>query len=121
MRRMLDPTTLGGGSTTTIHVYSVRIDDLCHYEVYTTKDYGFTIGSVQTIIDFKTNDNYKELRTEGQHPAAGYIEISPGGHKRIVGSIEIGSSWFVKGYDLTQGEPRTYITESTNFTIVKLY
>lgn len=115
------PSGGGGGSTTTIHVYSILIDHLCHYEVYTTKDYDFTIGKVQTIIDFKTNDTYKELRTEGQHPASGYLEISNGGHKMIIGVIEIGSSWFAKGYDLTQGDSLAFIINSNNFTIIKLF
>ena len=63
----------GGGEGTPRHVYMVKLIDECYYTVYTTKDYNFPIGqSTGRISDFKTNDNYKELRSNGLHPAVGY-------------------------------------------------
>ena len=63
---------LGGGGTPR-HVYIVNLTDACYYIVYTTKDYNFPIGqNTERISDFKTNDNYKELRSNGWHPAFGY-------------------------------------------------
>lgn len=62
-----------GGGGTPRHVYMVSIIDECYYIVYTTKDYDFPIGQYTgRISDFKTNDNYKELRSNGWHPAVGY-------------------------------------------------
>ena len=63
----------GGGGSTPRHVYMVSLKDECYYTVYTTKDYNLPIGqSTGQISDFKTNDNYKELRSTGWYPAVGY-------------------------------------------------
>ena len=63
---------LGGGGNTR-HVYMVDLINSCYYIVHTTKDYNLPIGQpTERILDFQTNDNYKELRSNGWYPAAGY-------------------------------------------------
>ena len=62
----------GGGSTAPArHGYSIFVQGNFHYEVYTTKDYGWQIGKNNYIDDFKSNDNYKELCHTGIYPASG--------------------------------------------------
>ena len=71
MRRMLDPTKVGGGSAR--HAYRILIDNYSWFLSFSTKDYGYKIGELTDIPnDFYTNDNYKDLLSDGYHPAGGY-------------------------------------------------
>ena len=72
MRRMLDPKELGG-STPARHAYRIVISDYCWFLSFTKKDYGYDIGQKTDIpADFYTSDNYKDLLSQGYHPAGGY-------------------------------------------------
>lgn len=75
MRRMLDPTKVGGGSGgTPRHVYMVRLNVDYYYIIYTTKDFNFTIGNFTQVDakEFTSTDKYKELRALGTYPAHGF-------------------------------------------------
>ena len=72
MRRMLDPTKVGGGGSAR-HAYRILIDDYCWFLSFTEKNYGYKIGEKTDIpTDFYTSDNYKDLLYQGIHPAGGY-------------------------------------------------
>lgn len=72
MRRMLDPKE-AGGSTPARHAYRITIGYDCWFLSFSTKDYGFKIGKENPRpSDFFTNDSYKDLLSEGIHPAGGY-------------------------------------------------
>ena len=72
MRRMLDPKELGGKGSV-IHAYRIVVDYYCWFLSFSTKDYGYEIGKKTDIpTDFYTNDDYKDLLSEGYHPAGGY-------------------------------------------------
>lgn len=94
MRRMLDPTKVGGGSTAPArHAYRIKNSYTYYYIVYSTKNYNFEIGKSNSITDFNTNDNYKELRTSGIYPANGFIKFSsPEGAYLSVMEVEIDAS-----------------------------
>ena len=66
----------GGGGSSARHVYSVIIEDSFHYEVYTSKNYDFQIGKLTNLPDFKTNQDYNELRLNGNYPVSGYYRDS---------------------------------------------
>lgn len=73
MRRMLDPKTIGGGGGSARHAYRIVFDDYCWFLSFTEKDYGYQIGQKTNIPkDFYTNDIYKDLLSNGYHPAGGY-------------------------------------------------
>ena len=65
-----------GGSGSQIHCYSVIIEDSFHYEVYTSKNYNFQIGKIINLRDFITNQDYNELRLNGDYPVSGYYRDS---------------------------------------------
>ena len=76
MRRMLDPKTIGGGGGGSArHAYRIVVDNYCWFLSFTAKDYGYEIGKKTNIPnDFYTNDNYKDLLSDGYHPAGGYYK-----------------------------------------------
>ena len=108
MRRMLDPTKIGGSTAPARHGYTISIRSI-HYEVYTTKDYGWQIGKINYITDFKSNNNYKELRYSGSYPAYGIWYNSDGSKKKIIDRFEItaSGSCYVSGYDIITGDYST--------------
>lgn len=75
MRRMLDPKTIGGGSTAPArHWYCITNNNKrAYYTIITTKDYDFPIGKFTEIQDFWTNDKYKPLHAAGSYPGAGLM------------------------------------------------
>lgn len=95
----------GGGSTAPArHGYSIFVSGGFYYEVYTTKDYGWQIGKYNNITDFKSNDNYKELRYKGSYPASGIRFNSDLSKKKIITRLDIlGTSLYVHGYDIVDG------------------
>ena len=98
MRRMLDPTKVGS-STPARHGFMITISYDCWFLSFSTKDYGFEIGKEYIIPDdFFTNDNYKDLRSTGIHPAGGYY----GGDSSdlLVSTINIlkTSKYLARGY-----------------------
>ena len=113
----------GGGGGSVRHVYSIFVQGNFHYEVYTTKDYGFKIGKSNYIDDFKSNDNYKELRQTGIYPASGIWYNSDASKKKIVVQFEITASknFYISGYDIAQGSFSTEGISSNVFSIIKLY
>ena len=68
MRRMLDPTKVGGGR----HCYRILMYNSLYYLIYSAKDYDFNVGVKTSIKDFYGNEDYKELRASGSYPAGGY-------------------------------------------------
>ena len=74
MRRMLDPTKVGEGSSTPArHEFMITVGYDCWFLSFSTQDYGFEIGKEYSRpADFFTNDKYKDLRSRGMHPAGGY-------------------------------------------------
>ena len=101
MRRMLDPKEVGGSTAPAMHGYSIFVKSI-HYEIYTTKDYGWQIGKYNYINDFKSNNNYKELRYSGSYPASGSWYNSDGSKKQIIDRFDItaGGSCYISGYDI---------------------
>ena len=99
----------GGGGGIPRHGYMVDFRDSCYYIVYTTKDYNFPIGQrTELIADFKSNDEYKDLRYNGFYPAAGYLE-----NIRPAVKLEI----------LNNGTFRVWIynTSSSKYTFVEVH
>lgn len=95
----------GGGSTAPArHGYSIFIYVNFHYEVYTTKDYGWQIGKYISITDFKSNNNYRELRYEGNYPASGIRYTNDGSEKEVISRFEIINSdnCYISGYDVAK-------------------
>ena len=66
----------GGGGGSARHCYFVDVDRQFIYIVNTEKNYNFTIGKDNLVSDFTSNNNYKELRTEGRHIAIGTYKES---------------------------------------------
>ena len=111
MRRMLDPKELGGGGSTAParHGYRIIINDKLHYEIYTTKDYDWTIGEKINISSkLWTDNNYKELRSPGTYPASGVCQFTNGA-EALVSMITITES----GY---RGENRYSIKDDSFFS-----
>ena len=80
-----------GGSA--MHGYMVIVNDKLHYEVYTTKDYNWTIGAkINISSQLWTNNDYKELRSPGTYPAAGCYKLPSSSESVIVSMIEITDS-----------------------------
>ena len=113
----------GGGGGSVRHVYSIFVQGNFHYEVYTTKDYGWKIGKNNYIDDFKSNDNYKELCQTGIYPASGIWYNSDASKKKIVVQFEITASknFYISGYDIAQGSFSTEGISSNVFSVIKLY
>ena len=60
MRRMIDPKELEGSGGNPRHHYTIIVGSTnFHYEVYTTKDYGYEPRKLNDAYDFKTNDEFK--------------------------------------------------------------
>ena len=113
----------GGGSATARHGYSIFVQGNFHYEVYTTKDYGWEIGKNNYIDDFKSNDNYKELCHTGIYPASGIWYNSDGSKKKIIVQFEITASknFYISGYDIAKGSFSTDGISTNVFSVIKLY
>ena len=111
MRRMLDPKELGGGGGSAIHTYRIVVDYYCWFLSFTTKDYGYKIGEKTDIPeDFYTNDYYKELLSEGYHPAGGYYN---GDKLDLISSyVYISTDYTIGGY-----RPSTKVTTGSTLNI----
>ena len=126
MRRMLDPKE-AGGSTPARHAYRIENNYDYYYIVYSTKNYNFEIGKLNSITDFNTNDNYKELRSSGVYPANGFIKFSnPKGAYLSVMEVVIDASssypYAVRGLRSDQGIFYTNNVEKlTDVKITKLF
>ena len=125
MRRMLDPKEVGGSTAPARHGYSIFVKSI-HYEVYTTKDYAWKIGKYNYITDFKSNNNYKELRYSGSYPASGIWYNSDGSKKQIIDRFDITANYnlYISGYDIIKGNYSTdgIPDDSLNaVSIIKLY
>ena len=111
----------GGGGGTPRHVYMIDFTtDSCYYMVYTTKDYNFPIGQpTERIADFQTNDEYKDLRSDGWHPAAGYYQnIRPAIKLQISNNSQKYTLWIYN----TSSSKYTFIEmTSLNVHITKLF
>lgn len=81
----------------------VYINGTFYYEIYTSKDYNFKIGEIMNITDFKSNDNYKELRPQGHFPANGYDYNTSDAKRRIITGIYINRNgyYFANGWNIT--------------------
>ena len=128
MRRMIDPKTIGGGGAGSArHGYRIKNNYDYYYIVYSTKDYNFEIGKSNSITDFNTNDNYKELRSSGTYPANGFIKFSnPKGAYLSVMEVEIDASssypYAVRGLRSDNGTFYTNNVEKLNdVKIIKLF
>lgn len=110
---------LGGGSAR--HGYSIFVQGSFHYEVYTTKDYGWEIGKFNYIGNFKS-DNYKELRNIGNYPASGFWRGSSGSKKEIIFRLQIDTNnrYSIFGYDVVSGNSITEGMSSTDLDIVSI-
>ena len=117
----------GGGSGSAMHCYYVDVDRQFIYIVNTEKNYNFTIGEENVVSNFISN-NYKELRTEGNHIAIGYYNGS-GGEQRIVRSFTLYSnnhSGYVIGTSLDPNITTTAVSIDLSsirqpFVVVQLY
>ena len=128
MRRMIDPKELEGSGGNPRHHYTIIVGSTnFHYEVYTTKDYGYEPRKLNDAYDFKTNDESKELRAEGYYPASGTWKDLNTGHIFIANWIKIKSSNRIElcGYDITATGTAAMSTEfdltSTNYQIIQNY
>lgn len=121
MRRMLDPTKVGGAPAR--HCYSITINSSCHYEAYTAKDYNYKIGETVSVDDFMTNTNYNELRTEMNHPASGFYYYADGNLKIVVYGVEVDSAAkaYIRGFDLTNSIHKRLNISMQSVKIIKLY
>ena len=128
MRRMLDQTTLGGGSGTAMHGYSVVIGGRIHYEVYTKKDYDLKLRVTTSISDFSTNPKYQELRSNGIYAASGYYYKND--NQKFIGDkiqvIETESSgfhtadYYIQGYNLSNNSYEgTYVSSGPSISVIK--
>ena len=110
----------GGGSSggTPRHGYMVDIIDSCYYIAYTTKDYNLQIGeTTNEISDFLTNDNYKELRSNGWHPVAGYDT-----NAKPVIRLQINNGEFILWkYNTSDHSYNRGTLSYTRFSITKLF
>ena len=96
MRRMIDPKELGGGGSA-IHAYRIIVSDYCWFLSFTEKDYGYEIGKNTDIpSDFYTNDEYKDLLSQGYHPAGGYYNGDQA--DLIVSHVNISTRYWIYGY-----------------------
>ena len=122
----------GGDSGSARHCYYVDVDGQFIYIVYTEKNYNFTIGEQNTVRDFISNPNYKELHAGNAsgrryYPATGMYT----GHdnaRRIVHSMSLynDNTGYVNGKSLdssiTTGSVSINLNNiSTYFSIVQLY
>lgn len=111
----------GGGGGTPRHGYSIIVDGNCHYNIYTTKNYNLPLATLTYISDFATNDNYKELRSNGQYPASGMHKVL-GSQILIVNLIKItNTAFYVDGYDIDSKQALSDSISDPNFQIVQLY
>ena len=86
---------LGGGSAR--HTYRIIVDTYCWFLSFTSKDYGYEIGKKTEIpSDFYTNDDYKDLLSQGYHPAGGYYNGDS--LDLIVSHVEISDKNWIGGY-----------------------
>ena len=122
----------GGDSGSARHCYYVDVDGQFIYIVYTEKNYNFTLGEQNTVPDFISNPNYKELHAGGKssrryYPAIGMYT----GHdnaRRIVSSMSLynNDKGYVNGPSLdssiTSGSVSIDLNNITTFfSIVQLY
>ena len=109
----------GGGGETPRHGYMVDIIDSCYYIAYTTKDFNFPIGQpTKEISDFLTNDNYKELRSKGWHPAAGYDTNAKPAVRLQIDDAGIFRLWI---YNTSDHSYKSETFSYTRFHITKLF
>lgn len=107
------------------HVYRVIGNNTFHYTVFTTKNYNLQLGKPTTIEDFKTNDNYKELRAIGTHPAAGYFKDDFNDNLILnTFTVRQDSYYGYDGYDVKTSETSSvYLSRDSVrfFYVVQLY
>ena len=125
MRRMLDPTKVGGSTAPARHCYMVVMDFTCFYEVFTTKDYDFKVGQYTEVNDI-AGDEYKELYKPGYYPCGGYFDWLS---KKILActlKFLSNDTFKVEGLDLKDPSQNTRVNAQTQLSgrivrIVKLY
>ena len=123
MRRMLDPKEVGGSTAPARHAYRITINDSCHYDTYTAKDYNYKIGEIVSVNDFMTNTDYNELHTARYHPASGFYYYSDGDQKIVVNIVEFDSAGkaYIKGFDFTNSKFKRLRIHRQSVKIIKLY
>ena len=101
----------GGGGGSAPHAYMIIISDFCWFLSFSTNDYGYEIGSKTDIpADFYTNDRYKDLLSNGYHPAGGYYN---GDDADLIASyVIISTNYTLGGY-----RPTSKITANTRLNI----
>ena len=111
------------GENSARHGYRITIDDKFNYEIYTTKDYNWTIG-VETDISSKlwTDNNYKELRSPGTYPASGVCQFSNGA-KALVSMIKINESGYrgINRYSIKDDSFFSGSMPANSYSVVKLF
>lgn len=115
MRRMLDPTKVGGGSTR--HAYRIQIYDSACYVVYTTEDIpSLQLRELTTI--YYGDEEYKAIQLTGAFPLSGYLK-NDAGDLLITKYIDVKDklSAFAYTYNITKGETETM---SISFRYVKV-
>ena len=124
MRRMLDPTQVGGSGSTR-HVYMVCLNVNYYYIIYTTKDFNFTIGKFIEVNtkEFTTTDKYKELRALGTYPAHGFGWDNTNKKYMALSWIRIDETRYgYQAYNETKNEVEYHQLDSIyNVQIEKLY
>ena len=107
------------------HVYRVIGNNTFHYTVFTTKNYNLQLGKPTKIEDFKTNDNYKELRAIGTYPAAGYFKDDFNDNLILnTFTVRQDSYYGYDGYDIKTSETSSiYLSKDSVrfFYVVQLY
>ena len=112
---------LGGSSR---HAYMVIINAKFQYEIYTTKDYGWKIGELNSLTDFLTNDDYNELRVPGNVPASGFYYDESSKKQLVLNHILIPTSkgfWMLHGVNLATNAYEGIYMASSAHEVVKLF
>ena len=111
----------GGGTGDTIHGYSVILNGICYYIIYTSKNYNLPRGTRKLISDFLTNEQYKDLRPIGDYPASGTYKISTTSIL-IVNLVKITDiGFYVSGYDIVSKQETQSQISYPQIQVIQLY
>lgn len=117
------PSGVGGSE---IHVYTIVVNISFQYMVYTTKDYGWEIGTTKIITSsqFMTNDDYKELAPQGKSPASGFYYDNSQNIELIIFQIESTNPrgfWILHGVNLTTKQYQTVNIGGDSYEATKIF
>ena len=113
-----------GGRTR--HGYTIYVSPSFQYIVFTTKDYGWKIGSSHFISasDFMTKDDYKELAVKGIVPASGFYYDNSQNIELVIFQVEGKTTrglWTLHGTDLATKEYKSVEITGKSYTATELF